>query len=202
MAVVLAAVGPASADASRRGCKVPRGADVLARSKYAVVYDDSRGRDFGCLFSVGSRTELYDVDGHVTLAGKYVAYPQTSYDPDGTEYYLVAVRNLRSGGWRTLSPAYVAVSNGSHDGEDFALVTDLVLKKNGSVAWISCSPLESGPGGCSFRSEGVPLEVWRTDSRGTKRLAASVDVGRHSLTRRGSTIRWRDGSVVRHAQLR
>jgi hypothetical protein len=201
--VLLATAGAAPAEASHRGCAIPRGSTVEARTKYAVVYYDSRNRDWGCLFSVGRRAQLYDVDGKVTLAGRYVAYPQTSYDPDGTVYYLITVFDLRKRRWHTLSSAYVAVSDGNRDGEDSAVVTDVALKKNGSVAWISCFPIFGTPDqhDC-FRDPDIPPEVWRTDRRGTKRLDAAANVGLHSLKRRGSTITWRRGSETRHAQLK
>jgi hypothetical protein len=200
---VLAAAGVGSADASHRGCKVPQGGKVKARTKYAVVYYDSRGRDFGCLFSVGRRAELYDVDGDVTLAGRYVAYPQTSYDPDGTIYYLLTVFDLRRRRWHTLSSAYVQVSHGNQDGEDDALITHVTLKKNGSVAWISCSPIYGSPDNNDcFKDPDIPPEVWRTDHRGTKMLDASADIRLRSLKRRGNAITWRDGSQRRTAQLK
>jgi hypothetical protein len=205
LVAVIAAMG-GSAEADRDGCKRPRGSTVLAKSKYAVVYEDSRGRDFGCLFSLGQRAEL--IDAHTdftnpfTLAGRYVAYPQTSSDPDGTIYYLLTVFDLRQGGWHTLSGIYADPPEDQSRHEDIGIKTDLVLKKNGSVAWISCFPYGDEDSTNCRRDPSIPLEVWRTDRRGTKLLDASTDLHKHSLKRRGSTITWRDGSETRTAQLK
>jgi hypothetical protein len=202
-AILLASGGAAPAEASDHGCKLPRGAKVEARTKYAVVYYDRHYRDWGCLYSLGRRAELYDKGGNVTLAGRYVAYPQTSYEPDGTVYYLVTVFDLRKRSWHSFSSAYVSQPDGNKDGEDSALVPDVALKKNGSVAWISCWPIfgDADQNNC-FRDADLPPEVWRTDSRGTKMLDASADIGLRSLKRRGNTITWRRGSHRSTAQLR
>ena len=194
-----------SAEARHRSCAKPHGYTVEAKTRYAVVYSGPTADDpvYGCLFSLGKRARLYDVAGDVTLAGRYVAYPQTSYEPDGTIYYLLTVYDLRRRRWHTISSAYVDVSHGNRDGEDSAEVTDVALKKNGSVAWISCAPIFGTPdqNDC-FRDPDTPPEVWRTDRRGTKRLDASADLGLRSLKRRGSTITWRHGSTTRTAQLK
>lgn len=204
LVAVIAAMA-ASAEADRQGCKKPRGYTVDAKTRYAVVYSGPTADDpvYGCLFSLGKRARLYDVSGDVTLAGRYVAYPQTSYEPDGTVYYLLTVFDLRLRRWHTLSSAYVHVSHGNPDGEDSALVTDVALKKNGAVAWISCYPIFETPNqNDCFRDPDVPPEVWRTDRRGTKMLDASADVGLRSLKRKGLTISWRHGSSRRSAQLK
>lgn len=202
LVAMIAAMG-GSAEADRDGCKRPRGSTVFARSKYAVVYEDSRGRDFGCLFSLGQRAELIDAytdyTNPFTLAGRYVAYPQTSQDPDGTEYYLLTVFDLRQGGWHTLSGIYANPPEPPHQAT--GIKTDLVLKKNGSVAWISCYPY-MGDIDSTNCHRNPPLQVWRTDRRGTKLLDASTELRKHSLKRRGSTITWRDGSKTRTAQLK
>ena len=206
LVAVVAAMG-GSAEADRDGCKVPRGSTVFAKSRYAVVYEDSRGRDFGCLFSLGRRAELIDANtdytNPFTLAGRYVAYPQTSSEPDGTTFYLLTVFDLRQGGWHTLSGIYADPPDYEVNHESAGIKTDLVLKKNGSVAWISCYPYlgDTDSTNCS-RGPGFPLEVWRTDRRGTKLLDAYTDVGKRSLKRRGSTISWRHGSKRRTAQLK
>jgi hypothetical protein len=204
-AILVATVSAGSAEARDRGCEIPRGYTVDAKTRYAVVYSGPTADDpvYGCLFSLGRRAELYDVDGDVTLAGRYVAYPQTSYEPDGTIYYLLTVFDLRRRRWHTISSAYVNVSHGNRDGEDGGEVTDVALKKNGSVAWISCAPIFGNPdqNDC-FRDPDIPPEVWRTDRRGTRKLDTSAELGLRSLKRHGSTITWRHGSTTRTAQLK
>jgi hypothetical protein len=191
-----------SAAAAKRACAKPHGYTVEAKTRYAVVYSGPTGDDpvYGCLFSRGRLVELYDAVYNYRLAGRYVAYEQISYEPEGTVYYLLTVRDLRRGTWHTISPSYVHVDGGNQDGEDLGYVSDVVLRKNGSVAWISCYPVYPSDYDC--RDQGAPTEVWRRDSRGRKRLDASTEVGLRSLKRRGATITWRHGREMRSAALR
>ena len=65
--VLLAVAGAGPAEASNRGCKVPRGSTVEARSKYAVVYYYSHYRDWGCLYSLGRRLTGNDAVAGILL---------------------------------------------------------------------------------------------------------------------------------------
>jgi hypothetical protein len=202
IALLALAMAPwGSAAAARRACAKPHGYVVEVKTRYAVVYTQRRGEGaYGCLFSRGQLVPLYDSVGAWTLAGRYVAFAQVSYYPDGTVYYLFTVVDLRRSAWHLIWPMYELVDGGSGDGEDWAFVTDVVLRKNGSAAWISCRPLTASNHDCRGADE--PTEVWRSDTRGRKRLDASTDVGLRSLKRKGSTITWRHGSKARTAQLR
>ena len=196
-------VAAASAEAPHRGCAVPRGAAVVAKTRYAVVYAQDAEHKYGCLFSRGRRALLFDAESPLLLAGRYVAYEQVSYDPDSTVYYLLTVFDLRRRTAHSFSSLYEEQPPGpnSRESQDPGMAKDLVLKKNGSVAWISCWRFPPGPGGCAIDAD-TPVEVWRTDSRGTKLLDASTEVRLRSLKRQGSTITWRHGSERRSAQLK
>src|SRR3954466_15857482 len=119
LVAVIAAMG-GSAEADRHGCKKPRGFHVEVKSKYAVVYSGPTGDDpvYGCLFSRGRLVELYDAVANYTLAGRYVAYEQISYEPEGTVYYLLTVFDLRRRTWHTISPSWIWPEDGNEDGED------------------------------------------------------------------------------------
>jgi hypothetical protein len=188
---------------AKRACAKPHGYTVEAKTRYAVVYSGPTGDDpsYGCLFSRGRLVELYDAVDNYTLAGRYVAYEQNSYEPEGTVYYLLTVFDLRRRTWHTISPAWIwPDDSGNKDGEDLGYVADVVLRKNGSVAWISCRPVYLADYDCG--DVGAPTEVWRRDSHGRKRLDASTGVRLRSLKREGSAITWRHGSKRRTAQLK
>jgi hypothetical protein len=199
-----ALLAPASAEAEHRACAKPHGYTVEAKTRYAIVYSGPTGDDpvYGCLFSRGRLVQLYDADYNYTLAGRYVAYEQVTYEPEGTVYHLLTVFDLRRERWHTISPAWVWPDGGNQDGEDWGLVMDVVLKKNGSVAWISCTPVPVNVYHCRDRDRDTPAEVWRVDSRGRKRLDVAAEIGLHTLVRQGSTITWRHGSKRRTAQLK
>ena len=206
MVVALLAAGTAvaaSAEARHRGCAVPRGDAVEAKTRYAVVYVQDAEHIYGCLFSLGRRALLFDAEDPLLLAGRYVAYEQVSYDPDSTVYYLLTVFDLRRRTAHSFSSLYEEQppTASSRESQDPGMATDLVLKKNGSVAWISCWRFPPGPGGCAVDAD-TPAEMWRTDSRGTKLLDASTDVRLRSLKRKGSTITWRHGTERRTARLK
>ena len=174
---------------------------MKTRSRYAIVYVGWHA--YGCLFSRGRRVLLTDAESNYTLAGRYVAYKQVSSDPDGTIYYLFTVFDIRKGRWHTLSDVYERrpLDSPTRDGEDEGIVTDVALRKNGSVAWIACSPGIPDDSRCDGDAD-TPTEVWRTDHRGTKLLDASTSIRRRSLERDGSRITWRHGGEKRSATLK
>jgi hypothetical protein len=200
--IALAAALSVGADAAEHRCSKPRGYTVEVKSRYAVVYLGENA--YGCLFNRGRRVLLYDAIDNFTLAGRYVAYRQDSYDPDGTVYYLFTVFDLRRERWHTISAAYadLPLTSASQDAEAEGVITDVALKKNGSVAWISCAPQFPDDSQCRKGDEETPPEVWRTDHRGTKLLDASTAIRLRSLKRTGSRITWRHGGKERTATLK
>jgi hypothetical protein len=183
-------------------CSTPRGYVVKARSSKAVLVRRRHGqRVKGCAFRVGRffRFPLHTL--RFRLSGTYAAYERVESLPDGSEYFIVAVDDLRTGKTRRTAPAYTdpAIST---DGQVPAAVSDVALKPNGSVAWISCQAADTNLSRCLPRDPAAPYEVWRSDRRGLKLLDKSSRIGRHSLRRERSTIRWQHGEKTRRSNLR
>jgi hypothetical protein len=189
--------------ASSSSCHKPRGYVVQAKSHEAVVFRRRSGlRAYGCLYRRGKLVLLSDAVGNYRLAGRYVAYLLHSSDTEGT-FTRVMVRDLRSGGFRHIEAAYSQLPESRpDDGEADAKVTDLTLKRDGAVAWISCPPSDPGANHCYASDPEAPYEVWRADSRGRKLLDASDAVGLRSLHREGARITWLRGGEMRSATLR
>jgi hypothetical protein len=201
VALAVMAAAPAPGAKHTRHCLTPRGYEVAERSREAVVLVRKRdGRAYGCLFAVGRHYGVSNAANY-TLAGRYVAYDSESFGPDGTESLYVAVRNLRNGHFAHAAPIYK--DDAFEEAEAPGAITDLVLKRNGSVAWISCFANNAHRRPC-FPSPDpdLPYQVWRADTRGRKMLDASDGVARRSLRRDGSTLSWRHGAETRTATLR
>jgi hypothetical protein len=125
-----------------------------------------------------------------------------SSDADGMSY-LVAVLDLRRDRYRHLEAAYSdPPTRHRDDGEKAAVITDLTLKRNGSVAWISCFPAESSDHECISPGPDLPYEVWRADTHGRQLLDASEKVKLRSLHRTRSTLTWRHDDEPHTAKLR
>ncbi len=130
---------------------------------------------------------------HVKLAGSVAAYEKLyigGYESERAEW-RVTVLNLRNG--RILHrastgeplaplPEYVGVGQ----------VVSLVLKSNGSVAWIADDYQRSRPFGVSGLE--VPyFDVYELDRTGTRLLASGADIDPHSLVLAGSIVYWTQG---------
>jgi hypothetical protein len=183
--------GPAPTVQKRPGrCRrvsTSRGARRIARSKRGVIFT-KRHNTYGCLYKLGRISRLHDEGAGINrrprpvLAGRYVAYASRG-SAIGDEFDRVAVWDLRAGRISLKANA--------------STVTDIALKKNGSVAWISNSYVES-----SDLNE--PLyEVRRMSERsddGDVLVDRATGIGPRSLrlSRTGRTISWtRDGDRQR-----
>jgi hypothetical protein len=195
----LAAVVPIGAGASGGPCAVPRGYFVLKKTHRAVVMvrDEGPQRVYGCMFKVDRRVRLADFSPRYPLAGRYVAYREVSEDPVAGTHYDVFVVDLRRGRTKRVHPAFT--NRTADDGTVNSTITDIVLKRNGSVAWISCQTRDPNAEFC-FRNG--PFQVWRLDRRHAKKLDSSAKVRRRSLRREGSRISWQHGAATRSASLR
>jgi hypothetical protein len=137
-ALVLTAAAPPAGAATRNKCRVAStasGTKIVKRSSSGVVFTTRRGGVRGCLYRGGGPVaELLDEGGGINLgrgqeldpqlAGRYFAY-STYGSAIGDEYDRVVVWDLGRG--------RVLFEVGSNS------VFDLVLKRNGSVAWIQYS---------------------------------------------------------------
>jgi hypothetical protein len=205
LALVATLAGGPAADAGSTACK-PRGYVVEAESRDAIVIRRRHGsRVYGCLLSRGRLVRLNDAFGPYALAGRYVAYFAVPNDDPATgPYNLLTVRNLANGNIRRVVAAYVPQpeTSAGRDGETPAAITDIVLKRNSSVAWISCRPPDPNSSDCFPRDPDTPFQVWRADRRGRKLLDSSETIRLRSLRREGHRISWRRGDEVRTATLR
>ncbi len=73
------------------------------------------------------------------------------------------------------------------------VVTDLVLKPNGSVAWIVDR--------LAFMGSPHTIDVVAVDSTGRRLLDSGLAVDPTSLTLTGSTLTWRKGGATKSATL-
>jgi hypothetical protein len=156
-----------------------------------------RGSVYGCavghrrsyLIGAGTRSIREGRAGPVAVGGEDAAYGLTSFGVD-TGSSVVIVRNLANG--RQL---HLAVATTRHLVESVQSVDAIVVKPDGAVAWIS------GVQSVFSRASRV-LEVHRVDTRGQAMLDSGRGIYGRSLRLRGSTLTWRDGSVMRTSTLR
>lgn len=174
-------------------------AHELVRGSTGRVFEQYRllgnGRGGGGEFYPHAYGCLYETDKRVLLGRNYddetvdlprVAGPYSAYEQSGC--CSIVVIDLRSGARvRTVG------SLGSYSSMDFypgRAVSDLELKANSSLAWIS-----------QARNTGARPEVWGLDALGQRMLDSGADIDSGSLSLSGSTLTWRRGGAVRSATL-
>ena len=203
-AAALFACGTAEA-ATRASCTKPRGYVVKTKTREAVIFTNRHGyKAYGCLYRQGDLVRLSGAVGQYRLAGRYAAYFLRYAEVGDITQYRVMVRDLRTGGFRHIEAAYSDLpEQRPDDGYTAARVTNLTLKRNGSVAWLSCFPRDADVSHhCRAPQPDLEWEAWRADTRGRKLLDASDEVRVRSLRREGSTLTWLHGSETRTATLR
>lgn len=142
---------------------------------------------YGCLFSVDEAFRLGQDDDDDSdlklfrLAGPYVAFEREECSMGCG--FSVHVHDLRDGTELREAPRYPGDAS-------FGRVSDLELKDNGSVAWISGAPPYTA---------GAPV-VWAYDSLGWRQLDGG-NVSPESLTLNGSILTWVNDGVTRSAVL-
>jgi hypothetical protein len=195
----LALAGSAAAcSASSRAvasCATP-GAHRIASSAGAEVYS-THGAVWGCSAATHLRTKLgnttscirSDLIGPVRLVGELTAYADRSCGVD-TGFASVIVRRLSDG--KRLS------SDGADTGrvlpESYESVDSLVLKRDGSVAWIAVARSIVG-------TAGADIEVHRHDKHGKRLLDSGAGIDAGSLRLRRSKLTWNHGGATRSAAL-
>jgi hypothetical protein len=150
---------------------------------YWIVNSSGVREHFGCAYRSNRRYSL-GIDAQlIRLVGKRVAVAAA-----GGSFVTFSVFDLRNGHRR---------DSGDHENlpnHEQPVATDLVLKRNGSIAWIlTVVNGDLTPPGS---------EVGRMDSRGETTLAAANDIESRSLRLRGSTLSWRQAGTTRAANLR
>lgn len=190
-----AGLGAASAGTSSPACG-PAGARTIASDSVARVYA-RRGEVFGCA-RTGRRSYRLGTAAHslsegragpIALAGVQVAYGLTSYGVD-TVSAEVVVRRLTNG---HVERRHAAITQ-PVGAEFFETVDDVVVKTDGSVAWIAHATW-IGSGG-----KGV-VEVNKSDRTSGSLLDRSASIDRRSLRLHGSRLSWKDGTRRRSGRL-
>jgi hypothetical protein len=156
---------------------------------------------FGCLFTrnqprpvrlpPGSGPSVLTAFENFAISGPWLAYSwKTTVHVDGG-VSGIAVMDLRTGKFKRATRSFGSSSNG-----DFSLVTQLRLKPNGSVGFISEGTQPGSPEGPFGRLVQV------SDSSGYAVLDRGLDIDPHSLELQGSRLSWRVGGETRAGWLR
>jgi hypothetical protein len=165
---------------------------VVVADAQAIVFerrDDAVLQVYGCAYGRGRQYDLGEAgEGDIspergwglvyeTLAGTVVAYEQweESESPIFHRRVVVIVRNLRTG--QTLKTLPTGKSSDPHSvGSGY--VRSLVVKTNGSVAWIVQGPMRG------------TYEVHAVDKDGSRVLASGPGIAEESLALVGSALYW------------
>ena len=179
----------------------PAGSQTVVETPAARVFRLRIGKEsytYGCLFAVrglielGGMSEFGDVDSvdMVSLAGPYAGFAYGYSGPADT-YEDVRVVDLRSG-----QDLYLGGAGPDHSDEQGA-VSGLVMKPDGSVAWIGMG-LTWNP--ATQNNERVTI-VGKIDSGGYAELDRGDGIDTSSLRLDGSTLTWTDAGQTRTAML-
>jgi hypothetical protein len=150
VALTVAYSAPAQARHGNR-CTARNAHTILATDSvriFATPLGNTAERVYGCLYSRNRRYVL-GIDGdcdpgpaidQVTVSGRYVAYVESICNIDASDDYVV-VKDLRTGRnkWRA-----IAATGQAPDAEPSTLVSDIVVSRTGSVAWIADWDANSG----------------------------------------------------------
>ena len=189
VAVVVAASAGGAVAASRgaraehrsvsRGC-YPKGSTTIAQDKAGRFYSSRHGFRSGpwyvCLFKQGTPRELryaIPLASSAKVSGRYVAWFDRVRGPGGQ----VAVYDMATG-------------HRNFD-ERTGRYGSLVLRANGSIAWIAS---KLGP-----PANPPTWEVSRHDSTGTAIVASGPQIDPHSLAADGQWLYWTDVGSPRSA---
>jgi hypothetical protein len=192
LAIALAALALAAADADAGawdpgGRCWPAGSKTIVRTDRGRVYTGSDGRDYGCLFSVGESFRLDPGEAPnglpYVLHAPYVAYRQVIRHADTRRISVdLDVLDLRTGRSKHHVKDIFDHERRTGINRNQATLPSLVLKANGSVAWISMVPWS------------YLRFVYRLDTRGIERVDLDAQIQKHSLRLQRGELSWvRDG---------
>lgn len=114
-----------------------------------------------------------------TLAGPIVAYEESRLTREGGDAFTIVARNLSNG--RVIHKVPTAEAPGPKIAGG-GLATGLVVKNDGSVAWI-----------VQTKGEPAVYEVHAVDRTGSRLLASGGDIDPSSLALAGSMLYWTQG---------
>lgn len=212
VAVAAAALVPAPAASAHHGCSAhARGGKITHKTREAHVLE-KRNRWYACAARVGrpfllpgldtvSSREFGDgtVPSHITLSGVFVAYERYTLYPAGgagdtqTDLYVV---DLRTG-----KPVITEEARAPTGKQEDRWVDRIVLKRNGSVGWISTHwTFEQHPPVSNFEVHRFSLDP---STHGRVTLDSGGDIDRESLALSSDrrTMTWTKGGEARSAPL-
>lgn len=136
--------------------------------------------------------EIYSGDTNFVLAGPIVAFEHFWIAFEGHPRWGVTVRDLRTGRVLRNEPTGTAVTPGPEPEQDFGIghTTAIVVKTDGSVAWIAEAPKEDGR-----------YQVHAADMNGGRVLATGPDIDPASLALAEGTLYWMQGGRAYSAAL-
>jgi hypothetical protein len=189
-ALVLGSAVPAEAT---HGCGSSRskGARIVVKTREAVMF--TKGLFYyGCLSSVGTVRRLPEEGGGIditppdipVLAGRYIAYA-TAGSAIGDEFDRLYVYDLRLGRRFLI--------------ESSTFIRGIVLKRNGSVAWIEAAPVDAGD------ATVWDVRKWANEEREGSVLVdrgTEIDPASLRLGADRTSISWTFGGATRTASLR
>lgn len=194
----LAVLGATVATGDSRGVGVvcgPAGSHTIASTATARVY--SLGKSvYACVrqsktsYRLGATGICIGTQraAPFALAKDQVAYGLTECGVDSSSTQI-DVRNLTTGKLLTSDPDVNAALV-----EAYGVVTSLVVKADGAVAWIATES--------SLGNHARVTQVWRHDRRGLVMLDSGSGVKPASLKLHRSRLRWRHGSQTRRSSLK
>lgn len=214
LAVAAAALVLAPPAAAHHGCSAHVGDGKIVKKSREAHIVEKDDHWYGCAARVGRPYRLPGLDrvssiefddgtvpSHITLSGVFVAYERYTLYPAGgagdtqTDLYVVALRT----GKAVVKQESVAPSGAQTEDRD---ITDLVLKRNGSVGWI----------GRRQNYDENPMvqtyEVQRFSRDGSDPGRAAVDSGDDingkslTLSADRERMRWKKDGERRSARLR
>lgn len=212
LAVMVASLVLAQPASASHGCSAhARGGKITHKTREAHVFE-KHNRWYGCASRVGRPFVLPGLDTItarefgdgtvptlITLSGVYVAYERYTLYPAGgagdtqTDIYVV---DLRTG-----KPVVTEQARTPSPQTESRYVSDLVLKRNGSIGWISVRwtyaqhpPVDDYAVHRFSREQSAP---------GRATLDAGRDIDRDSLTLSADrrTMSWTNGGETRSAPL-
>ena len=189
VSLALVLMPAAAADARRAALCTHKGGKTLLATRDARVFA-KHGQAYACLrrsrraFRLGSHSgEVFGHDRSTSfrLRGRFVAYSLAR-----SFGLRVRVRDLRRG--RMLHDVAALTT----PTRPFEYLTDLRLKRNGSVAWIvRADSIDAVMTPQAMPTDFLPYyEVARSDRGGRGLLDRGHDIAGGSLALRGSVIRW------------
>jgi hypothetical protein len=189
------------ATAGSAACAAPRSAPIVTTSR-ARVYEASGGRVFACSYRYGRRVligpapDVIELFAPYAVNSRHVAFLQ-GYFEGTAAYYDVVEYDLKTGRLRFEEQNGPSDDCGGDDDCGASSVGRLLMKPNGSLAWVACY---TNGHGCRHG----PYAILRRDRRGPKLLDQGGRIEPRSLrlTRGGRRVVWRKRGELRHATLR